>query len=54
MAKKPMMKDKKANMNDDTESSNGLTAAQKKLPKPLQDAILKKMKASKNGKNSKK
>ena len=49
-----MMKDKKATMKDESMSSNGLTAAQKKLPKPLQDAILKKMKGSKNGKNSKK
>lgn len=45
MAKKPMMKDKKPMAKDKEEmSSNGLSAAQKKLPPALQAAILKKKK----------
>ena len=46
MAKKPMMKDKKPMMKDKEEKmpSNGLRAAQKKLPPALQAAILKKKK----------
>lgn len=38
--KKPIKKDMK-------DKTNGLTAAQKKLPKALQDAILKKKKGKK-------
>ena len=49
MAKKPMKKEEMANKPMKKEMNSGLTAAQKKLPKPLQDAILKK-KGSKNGK----
>ena len=33
--------------NDKNSKANGLTAAQRKLPKPLQEAILKKMKKDK-------
>lgn len=47
MAKKPMMKDKKSTMAGKDKMSaktNGLTAAQKKLPAGLQAAILKKKK----------
>mgnify|MGYP000893702935 CR=1 FL=1 len=43
--KKPTKKDSKLNSKD--KKSNGLTAAQKKLPKALQEAILKKQKAKK-------
>jgi hypothetical protein len=46
MAKKPMAKDKKATdkAKEDKMPSNGLSAAQKKLPPALQAAILKKKK----------
>jgi hypothetical protein len=46
MAKKPMMNAKKDMKNKDKMSAktNGLTAAQKKLPAGLQAAILKKKK----------
>jgi hypothetical protein len=42
-----MPKHKNNKMDNKKKETNGLTAAQRKLPKPLQEAILKKQK--KNG-----